>query len=148
MADPLRRRDARYRWEMSFGPSMTPMVDVVLVILVFFMASAIFAKPERWFETQLAEQGSQETNGDGFALPEPVLEVRVERVDGATLCTGLGVRGASVEELSAAARASSTDLERSRATVVIVPDDDVSYEDAVRVHDALTGAGIRRVGVR
>ena len=44
----FRRRAALDVWSMNFGPSMTPMVDVVLVILIFFMASASFVGPE-WF---------------------------------------------------------------------------------------------------
>jgi len=43
MSRRFRRRDARTTWEMHYGPSMTPMCDVVLVILVYFMASTSLA---------------------------------------------------------------------------------------------------------
>ena len=32
-----RGRTALRQWELRFGPNMTPMVDVVMVILIFFM---------------------------------------------------------------------------------------------------------------
>ena len=38
----------RGRGAAHFGPNMTPMVDVVMVILIFFMASAAFVG-EEWF---------------------------------------------------------------------------------------------------
>ncbi|MDX2148115.1 MAG: biopolymer transporter ExbD [Planctomycetota bacterium] len=41
-------RTALGTYELHHGPNMTPMVDVVMVILVFFMASAAILGPE-WF---------------------------------------------------------------------------------------------------
>ena len=46
MSRSFRRRSALYTWQLQFGPNMTPMVDVVMVILIFFMASATFAGAE------------------------------------------------------------------------------------------------------
>ncbi|MFZ4431104.1 MAG: biopolymer transporter ExbD [Phycisphaerales bacterium] len=44
----FRNRSARATHESHYGPNMTPMVDVVMVILIFFMASAAILGPE-WF---------------------------------------------------------------------------------------------------
>lgn len=77
----LRRRDALHHHSLHFGPNMTPMVDVVMVILVFFMASAAFLGPE-WFLPSLIAQppapaspaSKAATSTDPFALA-PVQKV-------------------------------------------------------------------------
>lgn len=156
MRAALRRRDAATR--TAAGPSMTPMVDVVLVILVFFMATASVAGPEwflgaaipDWAPTATAGEG-QGDDGDGTRrpaiLPEARLEVRLVRDGSVTRATGLGVRDATLEALAAAARGLGGRVEFDDAVVVIVPAGDVPYEDVVAVHDACLGAGLARVSI-
>src|SRR5690348_11081756 len=47
------RRGALASWELHYGPNMTPMVDVVMVILIFFMASTSVLGPEWFLKTAL-----------------------------------------------------------------------------------------------
>lgn len=56
-------RTAWRRYESAFGPNMTPMVDVVMVILVFFMASAAFLGPEWFVKSVLPVQGVAASTG-------------------------------------------------------------------------------------
>ncbi|MCP2732564.1 biopolymer transporter ExbD, partial [Limnofasciculus baicalensis] len=52
---PSRKRNALAQHDLHYGPNMTPMVDVVMVILVFFMASAVFLGPEWYLKTAIPE---------------------------------------------------------------------------------------------
>lgn len=56
-----------------FGPNMTPMVDVTLVILIFFMASATIAGHEWFLKADLPQTQDPNQQSAGFSLPEPVL---------------------------------------------------------------------------
>src|SRR5256885_8124330 len=73
MKRPFRRRSALHAWELNYGPNMTPMVDVVMVILIFFMASASFAGSEWFLKTAIPKQGTAEApkadKPDPFKLP-------------------------------------------------------------------------------
>ncbi|MEO0716498.1 MAG: biopolymer transporter ExbD [Planctomycetota bacterium] len=156
MRTALRRRDAATR--TTLGPSMTPMVDVVLVILVFFMATASVAGPE-WFlgaaipswapstasANEAAPAGAD--NEQRAILPEARLEVRLLRAGGQTLATGLGVSGVGLDRLAEAAAALGQRVDIADAIVVVIPSGDVPYEDVVRVHDACLGAGLTRVAI-
>ncbi len=163
IARPYRRRGALHQWELHFGPNMTPMVDVVMVILIFFMASTAFLGPE-WFLK--AHVTPEEASGIGqrsdprFELPEVRLNVGLEVVEGRTLATAFGRESMSIEQLEAVALEVAGDFvlpEREgrdpddvsgEPIVVIAPGDDVPYNDVVRAHDACTRAGFRRVALR
>lgn len=113
-------------------PNVTPLVDIVFLLLIFFLLTAFFIRPE----------------GLGVRLPEadaaPVesgreLTVVVEK-DGRIL---VGESVLSLDELeSAVERALSVDPDR---TVVIKADRDLVLEGAVRVMDRCQRAGARRL---
>src|SRR5215813_7077601 len=54
----FRRRNAQALYDQHYGPNMTPMVDVVMVILIFFMASTAFLGPEWFLKTHLPRAGA------------------------------------------------------------------------------------------
>ncbi len=134
------------------------MVDVVLVILVFFMATASVAGPE-WFLGAAIPSWAPSTASAGDAasgaaddtpraiLPEARLEVRLVRAGGQTLATGLGVSGVGLDRLAEAATALGQRVDIGDAIVVVIPSGDVPYDDVVRVHDACLGAGLSRVAI-
>lgn len=145
----FRRRDARAIADAHFGPNMTPMVDVVMVILIFFMATATFAGSE-WFLRSALPRPSAEAGAaaDPFALPPARFEVRLATgADGRTVAEGegfgtldLGSLGARLEEL--ARGAAKGDL-----VLLVSPAPGVPYGDVIRVHDAATSAGWGKVGL-
>src|SRR4051812_37590647 len=53
MRHTFRKRNAQALYDSHLGPNMTPMVDVVMVILIFFMASTAFLGPEWFLKTHL-----------------------------------------------------------------------------------------------
>lgn len=158
MGRALRRRDAQTRWRLHYGPSMTPMVDVVLVILVFFMASATVAGPE-WFlgaaipdwapAAGPAAGGAPEPRAEARTaiLPEARFEIRLDADGGVTRVTGLGLRDAPLDALAPAAAALGASIDARDAIIVIVAGAQVPYADVVAAHDAFLGAGLERVAI-
>jgi biopolymer transport protein ExbD len=152
-AKPFRRRSARHSWELTYGPAMTPMVDVVMVILIFFMASATFAGMEWFLKTALPKQGVVERPatgeaGDPFRLPPARFEITLERGrDGATVATGQGFEPTPMEDLKARLEELARGAGAEDLVLVIRSNADVPYGDVIRAHDAATAAGIVKVGL-
>lgn len=172
----FRRRDAIHNWTLHFGPNMTPMVDVVMVILVFFMASAAFLGPE-WYLKSLVPRKPPEGAGlTSAGTDKPIekppvrLEVALDVDDsGRTVATGVGKVNATVAEMGEALAAEATKAakaagpaastapapragapasqEAATLEVLIRPTARVPYRDVVRLHEAAQRAGIQRVGV-
>lgn len=145
----LRRRDARHRWETQVGPSMTPMVDVTLVILIFFMASAAFIGPEVVLATGF-DARDEAGRGGTLTLPDAIIEIRLEAsADGGVRATGVGLERGTIDELGA----SLADLGAGVAgddplTVIIEAGEAVPYGSVVRVRDLCERSGLTRVVVR
>lgn len=148
----VQRRGALHAWTLHYGPSMTPMVDVVMVVLVFFMASAAFVGPEWFLAAALpppAGRGAPAPEeADPFALPPVLLAIELARVDGATVATGLERSGAPLEEVLAALRSFAARTDPAQVRVMLDPGAEVPYADVVRVHEACAEAGIGTVGLR
>ena len=105
MSSTFRRRNAMHQWRLHFGPNMTPMVDVVMVILVFFMASTAFIGPEWLLRIGLAEDAQSESGS--FRLGPAELTVRLQVVDGAVCVSGLGLEGAPLDALASGVTAAA-----------------------------------------
>jgi len=145
-----RRRDARTSYEAHVGPNMTPMVDVVMVILIFFMASTVILGPEMLLAAGLEDKAKtdQPTDADPrFAIEKPVFEIRLTIFDGAVAVSGFGLTDAPLSQLAGAARALAADA-GSGARIVINPDDSVPYEAVIRAQDMLNSAGLTGIGLR
>lgn len=153
MSKPFRRRDALHTWELHFGPNMTPMVDVVMVILIFFMASATFAGTEWFLRTALPRQGAADAPakgeaGDPFKLPPARFELTLTRgPDGRTVASGAGFDGLSVADLAPRLRELAAGVSAEDLVLVIRPEAGVPYGDVIRAHDAAAAAGIVKVGL-
>lgn len=152
----FRRRGALHEWSLRFGPNMTPMVDVVMVILVFFMASAAFLGPE-WFLRSLVPKPPAPGAGevapppkpaDPLALPPVRQEISLQ-VDaaGKTIASGLGKEGLDIAEMIAAVEAFAEGTAKDKIEVLIRPAANVPYRDVVRLHEGCEKTGIGRVGV-
>lgn len=147
----LRGRSARETWEGRFGPNMTPMVDIVLVILIFFMAGTTFLGQE-WFLKSESFRGTRTpAKPDALDLPPVWLTITLSVGEGGrTVASGLDQDRskrldltAFGEKIQAFARGTDT----NKIIVVLVPDPMVPYKDVVAVHEACAAAGIERVGI-
>lgn len=148
MSTPFRRRNALHQWHLHFGPNMTPMVDVVMVILVFFMASTAFIGPEWLLRIGLADEDTAEPAG--FQLGPAELVVRLSVVEGQIQVDGLGLTGAGLEALEVAAAQAAASLESasSQTHIILVPADAVPYEAVVRAQEVFVSSSFVHIAIR
>jgi len=124
-----------------FGPNMTPMVDVTLVILIFFMASASIAGHEWFLSAQLPkEQTEQESSG--FSLPTPMLIADLYIEQERIMVRGIGDEPRTLEAVVLQIRSMNEDR-ASGLILSIRASDDVSYESVVALHDAAASVSMR-----
>lgn len=151
-ATVLRRRDALHNYTMHFGPNMTPMVDIVMVILIFFMATAAFMGNEWFLRAAIPFEAGRGTSlnkpNDPLALPLKPLEILLNvSAEGRTAVTFLDLNGASVEQFLARIAQFPRNETTSELEVIIRPDPRVPYPDVIRVHAACDAVGIYKVGI-
>ncbi|MCC5954891.1 MAG: biopolymer transporter ExbD [Natronohydrobacter sp.] len=112
-------------------PSLTPMIDVVFLLLVFFMLAARFGQD---VGLTLAPAGS---DGERYEGPPRLVEFDAE---------GLWLNGAAIarEDLADALDAL---MPHPEALVILRPRDGANVQDLTRLTEMLQGAGIARVVV-
>jgi biopolymer transport protein ExbD len=147
----FRRRDALHNYSLHFGPNMTPMVDVVMVILIFFMAFAAFMGNEWFLRAGIPGQSGRGKDAsklnDPNAPPPTQLKVVLDAdAAGNTVVSFLGFQRVSMEEFEKRIN----EFPRSEATrniqVLLAPTARVAYADVVRAHAACDAVGIYQVG--
>ncbi|MFN8745734.1 MAG: ExbD/TolR family protein [Phycisphaerales bacterium] len=158
----LRRRGALDRSSMHFGPNMTPMVDVVMVILVFFMASAAFVGPEWFLKALIARPPEQQAGNAGGEPPKTPptapaslstirLTIAIEVVEGRTLARLNDEPAREIDlilaSLSDVVRGLDPAVIAQQVEVLVRPGVGVAYRDVVRVHEGVQKLGIPRVGI-
>lgn len=141
----LRRRSVLDHHGPRIGSSMTPMVDVVLVILIFFMGSATIVGHEWFLKAQVAPSdtpGKADQSGS-VALPVPVIEIGLRTTDSGVRVSGLASESLTVDE--AAAMIGSLDLGADPGSLVVVVsgEDEVPMGAVSRIHDAWQARSVR-----
>ncbi len=124
-----------------FGPNMTPMVDVTLVILIFFMASASIAGHEWFLNAHLPKTDIDQTPS-GFSLPAPMLHADLYLDGGRVLVRGIGNEPRALEAIIEQIRAMPSE-QASGLVLSILASDEVSYESVVALHDAAASVSMR-----
>jgi biopolymer transport protein ExbD len=138
-------RGALATWELHYGPNMTPMVDVVMVILVFFMASTAVLGPE-WFLRSAIPQRRPEASATDPARSARA-ELRLVFENGATRVTGAGLTNGTLADAVLVISGLASDRDPADVSVVIRPDATVPYRDLVALHEACQRAGVTKVGM-
>ncbi len=129
-------------------PDMTPMVDVVMVILIFFMASTALVGPELLLRARIAPEPQQEA-ADAPLIAPAALVVRLESgPSGPPLATGLGLQRTTPAALIARIDARADDLRAGEIPIIIQSDDAVPYQSVVDIIAALERAGVRDIAIR
>jgi biopolymer transport protein ExbD len=116
------------------GFNLTPLVDVVFLLLVFFLVATTFAKEEVEMDLELPEAGSGEAAEEPHLLIVNVLRDGVLKVDG---------REVSVDALRQKLRAAA-DRNKDQE-VQIRGDTDARHGRIVEVVDACLAASLERV---
>ena len=136
------------------GPNMTPLVDVVMVILIFLMLAGSFASAEHFLVSNLpvVQSGAGgEQPPPGFIPDEPI-DIRVDNnaATGSFLATAGKIQTGDVQQLTAQLRAmriklNATGKSDDKIQVKIGPARNVKYKDLVAVYEAALNAGYKKV---
>ena len=160
----VRRRRREPAVGFAIRTNMTPMIDVVFQLLVFFIATTRYANDERVIAMDLARRTAAVAPSgatapappppppaDPFLMGDEALRLEV-RTDG-TVAAGTPFRKTFT---TAELRAALTEQVRSAThpkgmfeaafPVVIAPAENAPWESAVEVLDAAVAAGFRNVG--
>lgn len=141
----LRRRNALSTWELHYGPNMTPMVDVVMVILVFFMASTSILGPE-WFLRAALPRARANPQVD--PAKEPVrIRVEVKRAGPVAAIVIDGAAPVPVSEVESRLTERQKAANGAEIIVLVAPDTAAPYEAVVHVHEVCYRLGITKVGL-
>ncbi|MBU6414026.1 MAG: biopolymer transporter ExbD [Planctomycetes bacterium] len=158
MALLRRHRTSRETYDLHYGPNMTPMVDVVMVILVFFMASAAILGPTWFLRAALppAPKDAATTPAKDDLLR---MRISIERSpEGTVFVRWTEAKGDAAPQPSPKAFATIAELKQRlndlvrqhqswRMVVLIDPRPNVPMQDVVTVHAACQALGIEKVGL-
>ena len=114
----------------SASVDMTPMLDIVFIMLIFFIATAVFVQ-EKTVNLVPPPRGDEAATHN----PDPLIVVQVTDRDVIYInrqLTDIALVGAKVSSLRS---------EHTRSGVLIMPDDDASHGVIVRIIDEVNGAG-------
>jgi biopolymer transport protein ExbD len=126
--------------EEDFSLQLTPLIDVVFLLLIFFMVSTVFKDFSRQLDIELPEMSAGKSPAD---IKTVTIEVNGE---GSIFLDGEPV---AIENLSG--RLSEIIGKRApregARSVVIRADKTISYGAAVRIMDICRNAGIEDIGL-
>jgi biopolymer transport protein ExbD len=136
------------------GPNMTPLVDVVMVILIFLMMTGSFTQGGWFLQSSVpikSKGGAQADVAPGFVPDEP-LEVRIDNsADGFRVLAGDIRSTGDREQLRLALEQKLKQFQaagqaKEKIQVVLMPGRNVKYENIVAVYEAALRAGFTKVG--
>ena len=118
------------------APNLAPMIDVILVLTIFFMCATKFAGDERKFDLDLPQVGAAEAVAAG--RPE-IVEVEAT---GDVRIAGERIAASDLGGRLAALRAARPDL-----AVMVRGARTVSHGTMAEVYEACRAAGVRSVAI-
>ncbi|MFT7677943.1 MAG: biopolymer transport protein ExbD [Planctomycetota bacterium] len=116
--------------------NLAPMIDVVFLLLIFFMVATTFAKEEEQLDVNLPASEA----GEAVENPEEITIVLFE--DGRML-----LNGTEIEDLGLSAELRRLAQQDDSVPVTIRGDRDVVLQRVVAVMDACVMAGLSDVGM-
>ncbi|MEA2709859.1 MAG: biopolymer transport protein ExbD [Phycisphaerales bacterium] len=135
------------------GPNMTPLVDVVMVILIFLMLAGSFVSAEHFLVSNLpmVQSGAgAEQLPPGFIPDEPI-DIRVDsNATTGFIVTADKIRTNDVAALTVQLRAmrlrlNATGKSDDKIQVKIGPSKTVKYRDLIAVYEAAMDAGFKKI---
>ena len=118
--------------------NLTPLIDVVFLLLIFFMVSTTFTKETR-LTLQLPEAQSEEV-----AVDPKMIEV-VVGAEGQYAINGRSLVNNQIKTLMSAIAEVSSSSEQ--LPFVITADQDARHQDVIRVYDAAGRLGFTKIGL-
>jgi biopolymer transport protein ExbD len=135
------------------GPNMTPLVDIVMVILIFMMLVSQFVGAEHFLTSNLPISQSGAGNAQlppGF-LPDEPLDIRVDSpTPDQFIATAGQIRTGDAKVLTAALKQMRLNLNKAgksddKIQVKIGPGKNVKYGFLVQVYEAALNAGFVKI---
>ena len=117
------------------GPNLTSLIDMLFLLIIFFIVSSAFIEEEKILEVELAKARFAEA----FVTPNSPVVINITR-DGKVF---LGAEPMAPEELGKRLRAMNEDTKGRQ--VQIRGDRHVPFQHVVEVHSLVNEAGFRRV---
>ena len=138
----------RARGDSSIELQLTPMIDVVFLLLIFFMVTAKFVAPER----KIPAFAAKEREGAGIALVEE-FELHIMKAEGGVVVAGPSREGYSLDSLGLVLKELRDYRDRNLAGGALSPDagvsieceDDIRWGAVVKVLDVVREAEIPRI---
>ncbi|MBR0237762.1 MAG: biopolymer transporter ExbD [Thermoguttaceae bacterium] len=128
----------------SFEMNMTPMIDVIFQLLIFFLCTSNFIQPERLLSTNLSLPGAVQSPD---ALPPELIdldEAVIEfHTDGSLYWLIAGVRYDSLESVGATLKALSE--MKSDLPVLLDIDPEIPLGNVIDVYDLCRLCGLSKV---
>ncbi len=125
--------------EENFGMEMTPMIDVVFLLLIFFMVSTVFVDFDRQMDLTLPSSKSANLDESPKAL-----EIEMT-ADKQIFFNGKKVTLDSLEK--ALGKAKSKSSEGAKITALIRADKNLPYGNVIKVMGVLQSAGVPDISV-
>lgn len=141
-------RSTTVRRRAGIELSMTPMIDVVFLLLVFFLWTSSFQQPEFDLPGSLASQPKAGRVQRGEEPPPPeMFDEIVVRVRGTDISTpALTLNGQAVSGLDELSGQLTAIAEMGvQPPVIIDPDGETPIGAAIRVYDVARAVGLQRV---
>ena len=147
------RRHFNENAKRKMGVNLTPMIDVVFQLLIYFLLATNFALGEQVFRLDLPDRTGSTNEVDPFDLMEEPLRIRVASTgpDGESL--SISIEGPfpqpanlmELEEFLRASRSSNAGFFLEDHPVDIVPTPTTRWEHVVDVFNAAVRAGYTKV---
>lgn len=129
------------------GPNMTPMVDIVMCILIFFMLGSTFALPDLFLSANMPAVDKQGlgANPNDSSLPPVRTNIELLNIGGRTKVRAFGVLEEDLHDrLLSLLNTKRADLSDD-VQLLIVPEKSVPYQDVITVYDQCVQAGFKNV---
>jgi biopolymer transport protein ExbD len=134
------------------GPNMTPLVDVVMVVLVFLMLAGSFVGTEHYMVSNMPikQKGAGGQAPPGY-IPDELLDIRVDSPTPDRFVARAGkIQVGDVNSLTAQLSKMRQDYENAgtktgSVQVVISPGRDVKYKFLIQVYEAALNAQFTKV---
>lgn len=143
-----RTRSGRPRRPIEIA--MTPMIDVIFLLLVFFLATSSFQVVEHLLPSGVSKSAEKPAGGGASSLAEPTDDALDQIViklsqTAANLCTA-EINGVPLDKFSdLRARMRTIGEIKSDVPVIVDPAGDVTADSAIQAYDFARQAGFMRV---
>jgi biopolymer transport protein ExbD len=135
------------------GPNMTPLVDVVMVILIFLMLAGSFVGAEHFLISNLplSQSGAGGVQLPPGYIPDEPIDIRVDSPTPDTfLATAGRIQTGDIQKLTGQLKGmrlalNQTGKDDDHIQVKIGPGKNVKYRFLVQVYEAALNAGYKKV---